>query len=168
MTGRELKVLIEKTGMTGRQLARQMQLNERTVYNWYSQVKVSAAVLEKISQSTGIDFNAPLTVAEEAQAYGNAHVGETIEQYLATKGIKREHFARQMKVSRTSVYAWFKDKVWPSARLLQAADILGVPVGELKGKGQGTASMERDIYEQLTQINEKLDEILRMQNGDRS
>ncbi|MEO5681428.1 MAG: helix-turn-helix transcriptional regulator [Chitinophagaceae bacterium] len=84
------------------------------------------------------------------------HQGRNLQTTLKDKGMSRAAFAQKMKISRPTLYKWFKQKEIDTGILLEAAQVLKIPQAQLKGFGEGQPSFERDIYLQLKQLNEKI------------
>lgn len=84
------------------------------------------------------------------------HQGRNLQSTLKEKGISISSFADKMKVSRPMPYKWFKEKELETGVLLEAAHALKIPVAQLKGMGDGQPSFERDIYQQLKTLNDKI------------
>jgi len=150
MTGQQLKKKLQDHGITGVELAKLMDRIPETVYIWFAKPLIKRGLLQDISKATDIsvdDLTGVTSKVEEPEtAYGVIHHGDQAFAALRYKGFSVSKFSDLMGETRPTTYKWFEEKNWDEGRLLQAAHILHVPVGQLKGKGQGVQSFEKDVY----------------------
>lgn len=160
--GENLKQALTNAGWTGRKLAVHLNKGTRTVYDWFSKETLKINILEEVVKTTGIamdQLRPPDILLEGADGLTgklNRHHGFNVKSTLNEKGIKLEKFARKMGFTRLTLYGRLKMRTWDEGELLKAAQILQVPVAQLKGKGKGERAFEKDIYDELKSINEKL------------
>lgn len=162
MTGQQLKKVLKDNDITGRELAQMMNRAEETVYVWFGKPTIKRALLQKISKATNLTVD-KLTgvsnmVEEPETVYGVVHHGDQAFAALRYKGFSISKFSELMNESRPTTYKWFEEKNWDEGRLMKAAHILHVPIGQLKGKGQGVQSFEKDVYILLQNIQQQLQE----------
>lgn len=170
-SGDTLKITLARHGISGDKLAALYKQkygkgSPRTVYDWFSKEKIKPAIIARISAVTGIDADElsgkDLPVANEHDpGYGNkpVHHGNIVRKVLEDKGMKIENFARKMGMTRGTMYSRFDESIWNDGELLQAADILSVPVAQLKGKGDGFQAFQKDIYDELHSVKLLLQKI---------
>lgn len=166
MDGTELKAILAKHGVTGQQLANTMGKHPRTVYEWFSKNVIKRTLLQKISSAANIPlsefFETNVLQEVEAAPYGNkvVHHGFIVKNTIKNKGFKMEAVARDMKITRQTLYSKLADKTWDDGDLYKMANILSVPLGQLKGKGEGIKGFEKDIYDELGEIKNLLKQLL--------
>lgn len=167
MDGDNLKIALARHGWTGTRLATAMgktKNGRRTIYDWFAKDKLKRTLLERISTVTNIpveELTKQTLILNDVDPpqYGVVHHGRIVHNVLKNKGIKIESFSKRMKFTRATAYKRFGEREWDVGELLKAAEILQVPVAQLKGKGEGYRAFEKDIYEQLSFIKKYIIEI---------
>lgn len=152
MDGDNLKIALARHSWTGLKLAKTMKKGKRTIYDWFAKDKLKRTLLEEISQVTKIPIEELVKSREVKPVTGVVHHGEIILSVIEEKMMSKEAFAKKMHLSRQTVYRRFGEKEWPIDQMLLAAEVLNVPVAQLRGKGQGQRAFEKDIYEHLMKI----------------
>lgn len=163
MNGKQLKEILRDNDISGNKLANIMGLHSRTVYEWYrSEQPLKKHILDKIVKATKLPdtlFKVDIDniIQDSKTHYGlRLHHGKNIKDTITNNGITITAFARKMKLTRQTVHAWFELATWDEGELFKAAGVLQVPIAQLKGKGTGPQSFEKDIYLELKQIKETL------------
>jgi len=164
--GLKLKELLESEGYSPKDVYEKRKLMTRSnLYYYFAQKKLKKNIVEPLLNGLNIPLNKfytseqmPETVASDPAPLYNIsfHQGKNLQTYLDSNGVSVTHFAKAMNVSRPTIYNLFAEKELPLGTLLEAAYILNIPVAQLKGRGTGEKSFEKDIYLELKSINEKL------------
>lgn len=168
--GLKLKELLEKEGYTVKNIVDKGLMTRSNVYYYFGQNKLKRNIVEPLLKALKIPLDkfyttehSPENIASDAiPTYTiSTHQGKNLQTFLDSKGISITHFANAMKVSRPTVYGWFEEKKLPLGVLLETAFVLGIPVAQIKGRGTGEKSFEKDIYLELQAVNEKLATLLK-------
>ena len=164
ISGEVFKQVLARHGYTGKMIAEKLELNQRTVYEWFSKTVVNPIKVNEVMKVTGIAREmfyppAETKAAEDEGSYGYVHHGRNIEKALKKYGKTIQRLAKELDVSRKTLYQWLEEKEWPHDRLMQAAKALKIKVAELKGKGATENNLEKDLYDELYSIRLMLAEI---------
>lgn len=164
MTGKELKGILRKHDISGRQLAADLGLTENAVYVWFSAKSVKSKVLKRIAAKYPLpELDVPRSfvseVNEEPATYIVArHIGKLVSQVRENKGISITSFARLMNESRQTSINYFAKKDWPEERMIHASKVMNVTLAELKGNTE-VKSFEQEIYFELKFIKDMLRQV---------
>ncbi len=169
--GALLSGLLRKNNITGTYLAKKARLAESSIYRYYGMDNIKKSTVERLLGSVGItmeQWNEYRTgsngsgldmVQDEGETYGPPrvlHQGSNLASILKQKGIKVAALADRLNISRRTVYNWIKERQLPPGVLIEAANVLGVPIASLKGYGTGEKSLEKDVYTLLKDIDARL------------
>lgn len=142
--------------------------NSYELMNYYfAKQQIKRSKLEFFCKALGISIdtfyksvNENLSNNTENEPSVSKHQGNNLKSTLKDKGMSTAAFAKKMHVSRPTVYKYFDEKELDTGTLLEAAATLKIPAAQLKGYGIGQASFEKEIYNELKIINQKLNTLL--------
>jgi transcriptional regulator with XRE-family HTH domain len=171
--GERLRWWVEKKFKRYDELINNGTVNSYEILNYYfNKAQIKRSKLEYFCKALGItidtfyksvnddilntgstqDANSPYSISK--------HQGKNLQTTLKDKGVTTAAFAKKMKVSRPTIYKMFSEAELPIGTLLEAAQTLKIPAAQLKGIGIGQNSFEKDIYNELRTINEKLNTLI--------
>ncbi len=166
--GQKLKVLVEtytrSKRMTLSAFCKKADIKYVTyIYSIYRKKRVRDERLKPILELMDISvdqFYSSENSDDLSQALESVHHGENLKGILASMGVSILWFAKNMNVTRQTVYNHFEEKELDEGILMKAASILNIPISQLKGFGVGEKNFQKEIYTQLLQMNNKLDRLL--------
>lgn len=165
--GNRLQHWVENSPITKKKIIDGMGLTGYGHFTHYvKQDRVNIKILTKFCEVLGITLEQfyagphekPIT--EDETEVKKIHHGEAIKHAVTRSGIKATTIAQRMGISRGTLYNWFENQEIDTGTLLHLAQVLNIPVAELKGIGSGRAGFEKDIYLLLQDINQKLEKLL--------
>jgi DNA-binding XRE family transcriptional regulator len=157
-----LKEYFDKTGISKTAAYHQFKKNlvKRDVVRKYLEpinIPVSK-FYENVNPTPPLVANDSQTVYETKK-----NDGELLYNYLQGNGINITAFAKKMEVSKQTVYNWFQETQLPLGTMLQAAKVLNITLSTLRGDNS-EKGFEKEIYNELQSINNKLDELIKRTN----
>jgi len=142
-----------------------------TLHYYYNKAEIKKATLQKflkVLELTPEQFysNEPANIAnslaEDAAVYTaniSKHQGLNLRSILDAKGINLTAFCGQLNISRPTLYSYFDMKELPLGFLLEAASVLEIKAARIKGYGESEKSFEKEIYQELDTIKNKLNDL---------
>lgn len=143
--------------------------NYSHVYYYYPQARIKIQMLDKFCKVLGITreefysgFSGSTNIENQSEdTYSiSTHQGKNLENIINNSGISITAFASKVGSTRKTIYQYFKENTLDEAFLMLAASVLKVPIAQIKGIGVSEKSFEKDIYQQLQLINQKLDKLI--------
>lgn len=171
MDGIKLQAILKRHGITGRMLAEKAGLKERAIYRYFSLPDIKRKTIQKFLAACEIDLQEydnyyigeGQTLAEESPVYGHGknkfHHGHNLHMLLMQRGVNVTAFSTRLNVSRQTMYRYFEEQELPPGFILQAAAELNVSPSLLKGFGEGAKGFEKDIYQMLYSMGDRLTSI---------
>lgn len=172
MDGDKLQAVLKRHGVTGKQLAAVNKMNIRGIYRYFGMADIKRKTVVKLLTSVGIDITeydnfllgegatAANTLNEPGAVYGSGknkyHHGRNLQMLLQQRGVNITAFSTRMNISRQTMYRFFDEQELPPGFLLQAAAELNVSPSLLKGFGEGAKGFEKDIYQMLYSMGDRL------------
>lgn len=134
------------------------------LYYWYGKREIKLDQKEKFCKALGIAIEEWYTPpgAEEPEADYKivTHQGAKLRKALEAKNTNLSSLAKNMKISRSTLYAWFESEEIDLPTYFAVSQATGIPVATLKGVAGGDRAFEKDIYQQLQRISTQNDLIL--------
>lgn len=164
MDGLKLQAVLKDHELTGKALAVASKKNVRGIYRYFGMAQIKRQTVAKLLATVNISMetydNYLLTdqVSEPTVNYGKAknHQGRNLKMLLSSKGVNHAAFATRLNISRQTLYRYFTDKELPAGFIMMASKELNTPIAEIKGFGLNDKSFEKDIYQMLYSMNDRL------------
>lgn len=171
--GKRLKFLVKISPIKARDVAIAMNYKKvQSLAYYYNQPFVKKETLYKFLEILQIDENAFYNkkdgeianiVEEETITYvtnKTYHQGKNLRNLLDNRFINITALCDKLNLNRANFYSYFKEPTLPEWLTLQVATILDIPTTRITGENVAETKFDKLVYNQLNEINAKLDKII--------